>query len=82
VWQHWANNDIVHCRRYEMYRETTDDYRYILRLRELAAAAGGQAPADAEALIDQAITDIIDNNSDHTRCDFWRKQIAAEILSL
>ena len=82
VWQHWANNDIVHCRRYEMYRETHDDIRYIRKLRSDAAAAGGQAPADAEALIDQATTDIINSNSDHTRCDFWRKQIAAEILSL
>ena len=82
VWQHWANNDIVHCRRYEMYRETHDDYRYILKLREVASLAGAQAQADAEALIDQAAADIISHNSDHTRCDFWRRQIAAEILRL
>ncbi len=82
VWQHWANNDIVHCRRYEMYRETTDDYRYILKLRDVAKQAGVSAEANAEALIEQAITDIINNNGDHTRCDFWRKQIAAEILAL
>ena len=82
VWQHWANNDIVHCRRYEMYRETLDDMRYIRKLREVAAAAGAQAQADAEALIDQATIDIVNQNADHTRCDFWRKQIAAEILAL
>ena len=82
AWKHWANDDIVHCRRYEMYRETIDDYRYILKLRELADQVGGQAPANAETLIDQAITDIINNNSDHTRCDYWRKEIASRILSL
>jgi hypothetical protein len=82
VWQHWANNDIVHCRRYEMYRETTDDYRYILKLRDVAQRAGAQAQTDAEALIDQATTDIINNNWDHTRCETWRKAVAAEILTL
>ena len=82
VWQHWANDDIVHARRYEMYRETLDDYRYILKLRDVAAAVGGSAPADAETLIDTATTDIINNSSNHTRCDYWRKQIANEILSL
>lgn len=80
--KHWANDDVVHIRRYEMYRETVDDYRYILKLRDVAAQAGPQTQADAEALIDQATTDIIDNNWDHSLCDYWRTEIADEILSL
>lgn len=38
------------------------EFRDILKLRELAALAGAQAQADAEALIDQATIDI---NGDH-----------------
>lgn len=82
LFKHWAGNDAVHCRRYEMYRETVDDYRYIWKLREIAVQAGSTAVQETEQLLQQAIADITADVTDTTRCDYWRKQIAHKIIEL
>ena len=82
AYKHWSNDDVVRSRRYEMHREAIDDYRYIYKLRQVAAQVGGQAVADAESLINQAINNILSNVSDHTLCDKWRIEIAERILLL
>ena len=79
AFKHYANDDVVHARRYEMYREGSDDYRYVSALRSIAAIKG--RTAEAETLIQQAITDITANVTDTSRCEYWRSQIAQRILT-
>ncbi|MHB9071478.1 MAG: hypothetical protein ACYC54_14065, partial [Sedimentisphaerales bacterium] len=79
AFKHYANDDVVHARRYEMYREGSDDYRYVSALRGIAAIKG--RTAEAETLIQQAITDITANVTDTSRCEYWRSQIAQKILT-
>jgi len=84
IFQHWdiGNPEVVHSRRYEMFREGRDDYRYVHKLREVAAAIGGSAPADVEQLIDNGATNILTNGSNHALCDQVRVTLAEEILRL
>lgn len=73
---------LVHSRRYEMFREGVDDYRYVAALRRAAEKQGGDAAAQAEALIKQAVQDITANRQDQQRCETWRGRIARQILSM
>jgi len=73
---------LVHSRRYEMFRETADDFRYVSALRSAAKAKGGQAIQDAESLIQQAVKEITTNRQDPSRCEHWRMEIANRIVGL
>lgn len=73
---------IVHSRRYEMYREGMDDYRYVAALREAAKKHGDHEKKIAETLIRHAISDIQNNLKDQDRCEAWRVRIAEQILAL
>jgi len=75
-------HDIMHSRRYEMFREGLDDYRYVCALRDIASQNGSQAQEQANALIAAAVADITSNPLDTSRCDHWRVKIANEILRL
>ncbi len=80
IFKHPTKKEVVHSRRYEMFREGIDDYRYVAKLREVAKTKGPQAEAEAEALIRNALADITSDVSDTTRCETWRLRIADEIL--
>jgi len=73
---------LVHTRRYEVFREGIDDYRYVWKLRDVAQRKSPEALEAAEKLIQEAIQDITTNPSDTTRCEAWRHRIATQILSL
>lgn len=76
------DGELLHSRRYDMYREGTDDYRYIVLLRELAARQGKVDQQNAERLIQHAAEDVTTKPNDTSRCDYWRQRIADEILRL
>lgn len=80
IFKHPTKNEVVHSRRYEMFREGVDDYRYVAKLREVAKKKGPQAQAAAEELIQDAVADITADVSDTTRCETWRLRIAKNIL--
>ena len=82
AWKHWSNNDIVRTRRFEMYREALDDYRYVYKLRELAAEKDAQTQQDVEDLIATAIDDITVDLEDTSRAEYWRTVVAEEILQV
>ena len=82
VFRHPTKRDLVHSRRYEVFREGIDDYRYVYKLRQTAQAKGAQAQADAEDMIRRAVADITSDISDTSRCETWRFKIASEILKL
>ena len=82
VFKHKEQEQVIHSRRYEFYREGVDDYRYLKTLMQYARQKGPQAEQQAEQLIQLAIADIVKNTDDTTRCDIWRSQIAQEILTL
>jgi len=82
VYKHKDHDEVIHSRRYEFYREGNDDYRYLYKLRDLAAKKGGSARAQAEVLIQRAIDDVEADVTDTTRCDKWRLKIADAILNL
>jgi vacuolar-type H+-ATPase subunit H len=71
----------MHARRYEMFREGIDDYRYISALREVAKRRGSAAVRKAEKLIQQAVDDVTSHVEDTTLCDKWRRRIAKEIIA-
>lgn len=73
---------LIHSRRYEMYREAGDDYRYVAALRNAAEKKGGDAKAQAEKLIADAIKDVLANRQDRTRAESWRAKIAEQILAI
>ena len=72
--------EVIHSRRYEFYREGSDDYRYVQALRQAAHARGPKAEREANDLVAKAIADITANVTDVTRCERWRLRIAQEIL--
>jgi hypothetical protein len=76
------DDQLVHSRRFEMYREGLDDYRYVWLLRKLAREQGAAAEAKAEKLIANAVADITTDARDVSRCETWRARIADEILKL
>ena len=78
AYKHFSDDEVVRSRRYEMYREGVDDYRYVAALRSIAAAKG--KTAEAEQLIQDAIDDITADVEDTSRCEYWRLQIAQQIL--
>ena len=82
VYKHKDKDDIAHSRRYEFYRQGIDDYRYLMKLREVAGQKGPKELAKANKLIDNAYRDIIANRQDTTRCEKWRKRMADEIITL
>ena len=82
VFKHPTKDEVVHSRRYEMFREGADDYRYVAKLREVAKLNGGKSQADAEQLIQNAIADITADVCDTSRCEKWRITIAQKILQL
>jgi hypothetical protein len=82
VFRHPTKRELVHSRRYEAFREGIDDYRYIWKLREVAASQGDAAKAEAEKLLASAFADIMAEVTDSTRCEKWRLQVAQEILRL
>jgi len=73
---------LVHSRRYEMFREGMDDYRYVVGLRRAAEQRGAEAVQAAETLIQQAVRDITTHPQDHKRPETWRVRIAERILAL
>jgi hypothetical protein len=79
AYKHFDDNDIVRSRRYEMYRQGVDDYRYVQALRAIAAVKG--KTAEAEQLIQDAINAITADVQDTSRCEYWRLQIAQRILT-
>ena len=80
VYRHPTERALVHSRRYEAFREGIDDYRYLYKLREVIQGRSAQEQADAEALMQTAIADITSNNTDYSKCETWRIQVALEIL--
>ncbi len=76
------DDKMVHARRYAIYNEGLDDYRYLSLLTTVAKKKGPAAQKQAEKLISDAISDITADTSDVTRCDKWRAKIAAETLKL
>ena len=74
------DGELVHSRRYEMFREGLDDYRYVWLLRDLAKKKGAAAEQRAEKRVQEALADITANVGDTSRCDTWRRRIAAQIL--
>lgn len=79
---HRRGNDVIHSRRYEMFREGLDDYRYIQALRDLAREKGPEIAASAEKFIQQAVDDVTSHAEDTRRCETWRVKIADEILRI
>ena len=82
VFRHPTRRELVHSRRYEAFREGIDDYRYIWKLREVAARKGDAAQDEAEKLLQTACADILADVADTTRCEKWRLRVAREILKL
>jgi hypothetical protein len=82
VYKHADRDQVLHSRRYEFLREGIDDFRYVWKLRETAKANGEAALTEADKLIQNAVQDVTANTVDTSRADYWRKQIAAEILKL
>ncbi|MBI3921435.1 MAG: hypothetical protein HY318_08475, partial [Armatimonadetes bacterium] len=78
---HRLGDEVMHARRYEMFREGIDDYRYISALREVAKRRGSTAVRKAEKLIQQAVDDVASHVEDTTLCDKWRRRIAKEIIA-
>lgn len=76
------DGQLVHSRRFEMYREGLDDYRYVWLLRKLAKEQGAAAEEKAEKLIADAVGDITTNVKDHARAETWRLRIAKEIARI
>lgn len=81
VFRHPAKRDLVHSRRYETFREGIDDYRYMYLLRQVAQTRSSQEQAHAENLIQSALADVTTNINDYSKADYWRLQIAQEILA-
>lgn len=73
---------LIHSRRYEMFREGADDYRYVAALRAAAENKGGEATEQAEALIKQAVEDITANRNDGSRAEAWRLRIGEQVQAL
>lgn len=73
---------VIHSRRYEMYREGLDDYRYVSALRQAAKNKGGAAVDEAENLIKQAIDDITGHRQDTSLCEIWRQRMAQQIVGM
>ncbi len=73
---------LVHSRRYEMFRESLDDYRYVAALRAAAGKRGGDAVKRAQSLIQDAVKDIMTNRQDRQRCETWRVRMAQQVVSL
>jgi hypothetical protein len=73
---------LIHSRRYEMFREGSDDFRYVAALRSAAKTKGGAAVDKAENLIREATKDVTTNRQDRNRCEMWRSRIASEVLSM
>lgn len=71
---------LLHSRRYEFYREGSDDYRYVQAL--LAASRKPNTEQESRRLISTAMADIIANPGDVTRADRWRVRIAERIMKL
>jgi len=80
VFKHREKAEVVHSRRYELYREGADDYRYIQALLATARQKGEAAEREAQDLISEALADITANVRDVTRCEKWRLRLANEIL--
>gem|GEM_PF-1826380 len=81
IYKH-PQHGLIHSRRYEIWREGADDFRYVAALRAAAKAKGGAAVKEAETLIQSAVKDIVSNRQDAGRCEHWRSQIAARIMKL
>jgi hypothetical protein len=82
VFKHRDKAEVIHSRRYEFYREGADDYRYVQALIAAAKPRGAKAERDAQALVQEAITDITSDPSDVTRAEKWRARLAERILKL
>ncbi|MCC6422922.1 MAG: DUF4091 domain-containing protein [Phycisphaerales bacterium] len=76
------DGQLLHSRRFEMYREGLDDYRYVWLLRSLAKENGKEAEQKAEQLIAEAVADITADIHDTDRCDKWRMRFVKEISKL
>ena len=77
---HHPDHGLVHSRRLEMFREGTDDYRYVIALRQAAERRGAEAKQAAEALVQQAVQDVTSAPHNPERSETWRHRIAARIL--
>ena len=72
---------LFYSRRYEVYREGIDDYRYIYALRQAAQKTGRKDVMEkAEDLIQTATIDLLENRFDFSRADQWRRKIAESII--
>jgi hypothetical protein len=80
IYKHPERDLVLHSRRFEFFREGIDDYRYIWKLREVVASKGPSAVKSAEALIVEAVSDVIGHPADSNRADLWRTKIAERIL--
>lgn len=76
------DSDVMNARRYEVFREGVDDYRYVWMLREVARKRGPKATKDAEKTIQQAVEDVTSHPEDTSRCEKWRMRIAGEIVAM
>lgn len=71
---------LAYSRRYEIFREGMDDYRYVHKLRSTARMADDPLLiAQAEELIQSATIDILDNRYNTKRADMWREKLAEAI---
>ena len=82
VFRHPTKRDLVHSRRYEVFREGIDDYRYVYKLRQAAQEKGAQAQARAADMIRRAVAEITSDVADTSLCEKWRLKIARAIIQL
>ncbi|MHB8996553.1 MAG: hypothetical protein ACYC63_15010 [Armatimonadota bacterium] len=82
VFKQRDKNELLHSRRYEFYREGSDDCRYVQALLAVSGEPGTKTERESRRLIDQATADILADVSDFSRAERWREQIAEQIIKL
>ena len=81
IYRH-PQHGLVHSRRYEIFRDGLDDFRYVTALRRAAEKSGPGVVKETEGLIHTLVQDVASNRQDHHRSETWRYRIAERILSL
>lgn len=68
---------VIPTNRYVAYRHGLDDYRYVHALRQVGARTGHTA--EAAAMVEAAVNDIVGHRTDPGRAETWRLKIADTI---
>lgn len=76
---------IIPSKRLEAWREGVEDYTYLHLLREQTRRAGSDAGsnvAEARAILDAAVTNVVSHPDDVTLADTERRRVLSALMSL